>query len=152
MRLHWGFGVLTGVALVLGSLGFSDPASALDRYERQVLQQLRGAADELHDDGWRKSFDYFTDKIRRGRTETYTVTLEAKESYLIIAFCDTDCDDVDLRLHDRNGREVDEDVERDDFPVVRVETGSRQRYEVEAWIPGCYASRCTIGIGVFRQR
>ncbi|MBZ0217043.1 MAG: hypothetical protein K8F25_10855 [Fimbriimonadaceae bacterium] len=147
-----GIALITGLAFVAALAGFSTASFALDRYERQVVQQLRAAADELYDDGWRKSHDYFTDKIRRGHTESYRVTLDAKEDYLIVAFCDTDCDDVDLRLYDNRGKALDEDVERDDFPVVKVSTGAGARYEVEVWAPGCHARRCTIGIGVFYKR
>lgn len=152
MGIIRGFNILTGLVLVIGGVAFSSASFALDRYERQVISQLKSAAEELRDDGWRQDFDYFTDKIRRGRTESYKVTLDAKERYLIVAFCDTDCDDVDMRLYDNRGKQVDEDVERDDYPVVTVETGGSARYEVEVWAPGCHARRCTIGIGVYIQR
>ena len=152
MRSIRAFSVSAALAMIVSVTGISSPAHALDRYERQVLQQLRAASDELRSDGWRKSHDYFTDKIYRGRTESYKITLDAKERYMIVAFCDTDCDDVDMRLYDNRGKEIDDDVQTDDFPVVGVQTGSSARYEVEVWAPGCYARRCTIGIGVFYQR
>jgi len=152
MRLHRGLIAILGAAAIATVLGYSAPSFALDRYERQVLRQLRSAADELRGEGWRKSHDYYTDKIRRGRTEIYRLTLDAKERYLIVAFCDTDCDDVDLRLYNNGGKEIDVDVEGDDYPVVTVATGATERYQVEVSMPGCYARRCTIGIGVFYQR
>lgn len=143
--------LFAGAALATMLTSISGPTIAADRYERQVLNQLRDAERQLSKDGFRASHNYFTDKINRGRTDTYRVTLDGGSEYMIVSFCDTDCDDVDLHLYDMSGRLLDEDVEYDDYPIVTVSPKATTRYEVEISVPGCHARRCTVGIGVYAR-
>jgi hypothetical protein len=39
-------------------------------------------------------------------------------SYLILGACDGDCGDVDIRLYDENGTEIDSDTSNDAVPFV----------------------------------
>jgi hypothetical protein len=135
--------------LATGIMTLTAQTALADRYERQVIRQLREAERQLGREGFRATHDYFTDKIYIGRTDTYRVTLDGGREYMIVAFCDSDCDDVDLYLYDNNDNLIDEDVELDDFPLVSVSPKGTGRYQVEVAIPGCHAGRCTVGIGIY---
>ena len=57
--------------------------------------------------------------------------------------------DVDVRLYDAAGREVDKDVERDDDPAVAVEVTRSGKYAVRTSMASCTASPCRYGFGAF---
>ena len=146
---HQMFKKITGLLLATGILTLTAQTALADRYERQVIRQLREAERQLGREGFRATHDFFTDKIYNGRTDTYRITLEGGQEYMIVSFCDSDCDDVDLYLYNNNGDLIDEDVELDDYPIVSASPKGRSRYQVEIAIPGCNAGRCTVGIGIF---
>jgi hypothetical protein len=52
---------------------------------------------------------------------------------------------------DRSGREVDKDVELDDYPAVSVSPERDERYTVRAIMAACKAEPCRYGFGVFSR-
>ena len=77
--------------------------------------------------------------------------LDRGRAYVIVAVCDSDCKDVDLRLLDNRRREIDRDVERDDYPAVAVEPERTDRYTVRAIMAASSAAPCRYGFGVFAR-
>ncbi len=123
--------------------------SFADRWEQEVLDRLQQVERQFGRDGYRKTHDFFTAKIRPEQSESYSVTLDGGRDYTIVSVCDSDCDNVDLRLLDIDGGLIETDIELNEFPQIATSPSNTMRYQVEVVIPGCRESRCTIGIGIF---
>ena len=69
-------------------------------------------------------------------------------SYAILVVCDADCEDVDAYLY--LGSLIDEDIEPDNYPLIRHVAQFSTRYRIEVRMEECGAPRCTYNVGVFR--
>ena len=137
--------VLLGVALLAPAA-----AQAQDsRWERQVSDQLRRYGNVLSDKGYQLSHEIKTGSLGDDENEYFSLELDGGTSYALLGVCDEDCTDVDLRLFDADGNEVDSDVETDDYPVVEVRPGRSARYRVKVIMATCSTSPCFYGVGVF---
>ena len=114
-----------------------------------MLERLQRVERQFGRDGYRRTHDFFTDKVRPEETETYRVTLDGGRQYRIVSICDSDCNNVDLRILDIEGEILDIDIELNEFPEVETTPANTAQYQVGVSIPGCHESRCTIGIGIF---
>lgn len=121
------------------------------RWETQVQAQLTRASDLLADRGYALSHEVKTGTLRDHENESFTLELDEDRSYALLGVCDEDCSDIDLRLFDQDGDEVDADVATDDYPVVEVRPRERGRYRVKVVMATCSTSPCFYGIGVFAK-
>lgn len=133
------------------SYGLGLFSSSVDPFERQVRKQLSDAAQKLGKSGYELTHQIHTGDLKQNEDEDVTVQLDRGRSYVILGVCDADCKDVDLRLLNAGGREVDKDVERDDYPAVAVEVSRTERYTVRASMAACSAGPCRYGFGVFAR-
>jgi hypothetical protein len=141
----------TLIALLLGAAVLTPAAAQAQdsRWERQVNDQIRRYGDVLSDNGYELSHDMKTGSLADDENEYFTLELDAGSSYALLGVCDEDCTDVDLRLYDADGNEVDSDVEVDDYPVVEVRPRRTARYRVKVIMATCSTSPCFYGVGVF---
>lgn len=132
-----------GLALV-ASTGFRQ-----DPWARQVRDQLDAMRDQLNLSGFALTHSPFIGSLDDDETERLTVELQAGTEYYIIGACDTDCSDLDLRLFNRSGGKIDEDIEDDDYPVMHVTPARSGSYRVDATMATCSAEPCRYGVGVY---
>jgi hypothetical protein len=142
MRLRIPFLALLTVVTVV--TGFRQ-----DPWTRQVRRQLDAVRDEMNLGGFALTHDPFVGSLDEGEEEDLTVELDAGTEYYLIGACDEDCTDVDLALYAPSGGKLDEDVETDDFPVVRVKPARSGTYRVRASMASCSAEPCRYGVGVY---
>ena len=133
------------------SYGLGLFSSSIDRFERQVREQLAKAAQKLGRDGFVLTHQIHSGELGPNQEEDVAVELDRGRGYLIIGVCDNDCKDVDLRLLNASGREIDKDVERDDYPAVAIDVTETQTYTVRASMAACSAPPCRYGFGVFTR-
>jgi hypothetical protein len=133
------------------SFGLGLFSASVDRFERQVREQLAQAAQKLGKSGFELTHKIYTGELRQNQDENVSVELDRGRGYVIVGVCDNDCKDVDLRLFNAAGREVDKDVERDDYPAVAVDVNRTEKYTVRASMAACSASPCRYGFGVFAK-
>jgi hypothetical protein len=133
------------------SYGLGLFSASVDRFERQVREQLSTAAEKLGKSGFSLTHHIYTGELKHNEDENVTVELDRGRGYLIVGVCDNDCKDVDLRLYDAAGREVDQDVERDDYPAVAVDVNRSTKYTVRTNMASCSRSPCRYGFGVFAR-
>ncbi|HXF96177.1 MAG TPA: hypothetical protein VNI61_08770 [Gemmatimonadales bacterium] len=139
--------VLAGAALLAPGA-----AQAQDsRWERQVRYQLNRAGDLLSDKGYGLSHELRWGTLDDDASEYFTLELDAGRAYALLGVCDEDCTDLDLRLFDADGNEVDQDLETDDYPVVEVRPGRTAVYRVKVIMATCSTSPCFYGVGVFAK-
>ena len=113
---------------------------------RRLLQQYGQAVDSR---GYSMTHRIFTGSLDNGDSEFVEVNLDIGTLYQIMGACDNDCTDLDLVLYDPAGREIDSDLEVDDYPVVSVEPGHSSTYRIKVTMASCTAEPCRYGIGIF---
>jgi hypothetical protein len=126
-------------------------ATEQDEFERQVRTQLETAIGKLGQQGFELTHEIVTGAIKQGDTEDTVVELDRGSRYLIVGVCDNDCKDLDLQLLTRAGKQVDRDVERDDYPMVAVQPSADEKYIVRAIMAQCGQNPCRYGFGVFSK-
>jgi len=57
--------------------------------------------------------------------------LEAGRKYIALGACDSDCKDLNILIHDEDGRVVAKDVGSDDHPIVTMVAEHSGAYKVE---------------------
>ncbi|KPK79154.1 MAG: hypothetical protein AMS25_13660 [Gemmatimonas sp. SM23_52] len=124
-------------------------ARAQSQWEQQVLDQLRTAGDVLGPDGYTLRGDPHTGTLKNESSEDFSIALEGGVRYILVGVCDNDCTDVDLRLLDESGQEVDSDFEDDDVPMVEAAPARAARYTVHVHMAKCSTEPCFYGVGMF---
>jgi len=148
MAGQWRFG-LVGLVLLIGGMGVVQAQP--NPFLASVRQQLREAGRAAEREGYRLSHDPFTGKLRPRDAEFITITLRAGVNYIIVAVCDQDCRDMDLRLFDENRNLISEDVSPDDVPVVSVTPRRTATFRIQAIMSRCAAPECLYGVGAFAR-
>jgi len=144
IRRWVGIFVLCAVVMSLPAL------AAADRFTDQVKLQLAQAAVILGvGNDFTLTHDPVVDSVRRGGTDSFTLTLRPGKSYAIVGVCDQDCRDIDLRLYDENDNLIDSDMEVEDHPLITVSPRWTAKFRIEVIMSGCSVSSCYYGIGVF---
>jgi hypothetical protein len=120
-----------------------------DEWEEQVITLLQAGEGMIEGQGFVRTHEYQTGTLRRGGSEGVHVRLDAGVTYMLLGVCDTDCDDVDLRIFGPRGGLLDSDVALDDFPVVSVTPAVSGDYTVRVTMAECDTSLCYYAVGVY---
>lgn len=126
-------------------------AAGEDAFEKQVRQQIETAGGELAKQGFALTHQVFTGNLKTAEAEQVVFELDRGGTYVILGVCDNDCKDLDLKLVNAAGQQIDSDVEEDDAPVVAVSPASAERYTVQAIMANCGSNPCRYGLGVFKK-
>jgi hypothetical protein len=116
---------------------------------QDTIGQLFDKADEIYTEkgyagtGWERRGE-----LAQGKEQLIQVTLNGGTSYQLIGVCDTDCKNLDIQLLDANGKEVDKDIEDDDFPIVGVLASGT--YTARVTMTACEGS-CAFGVKAFAK-
>lgn len=116
---------------------------------QDTIGQLFDKADEIYTGkgyagtGWERR-----GTLEQGKELRIPVTLNGGASYQLIGVCDTSCKNMDIQLLDASGKEVDKDVEDDDFPIVGVEASGT--YTARVVMIACEGS-CGFGVKAFAK-
>lgn len=119
------------------------------RWEEQVIGFLEDGEAVLRREGYVRTHEYETGRLAQGAAETVRLRLEAGVTYMLTGACDTDCDDVDLRLYGPGGKLLDSDLADDDFPVLGVTPSVSGEYTVRVTMASCETSVCYYSLGVY---
>jgi len=115
---------------------------------RNDLVRRRGP---LLEQGYRPEGELLSGSVADDVTDTRTVDLEAGVQYAILAVCDEECFDIDLKISDSADSTLVEDVSPDDTPVLEFTAPVTGRYELDLIMFSCQASSCTWGGRIFRR-
>ncbi len=123
----------------------------LDPWVRQVHLQLWMYRVDL--DLTDLSHNIVTGSLDAGERETVMAELEGGSHYTLLAVCDNDCTDVDLRVKTRSGTTLDEDLELDDFPLCEISVAGEgtMMFEVEVIMVDCDVEPCRYAVAVFER-
>lgn len=117
---------------------------------QDILDTLTDKASELFKEKGFTPTGFKSDgSLAQGASKKVAVSLKGGDIYTIVGMCDGDCKDLNLRLIDSGGSEVDNDLEDDDFPVLAAkESGS---YTISVEMKGCGSSACRYRLVAYRQ-
>jgi hypothetical protein len=76
--------------------------------------------------------------------------LEAGADYLVMAFCDDACSDLDLVLLDPDGIGIESDIFPDDEPALSFTAPATGTFLVRVAMVSCTDDPCRFGLGMFR--
>jgi hypothetical protein len=99
--------------------------------------------------GYTRTHSTVCDKLRDDNYNYHSLTLDEGWEYKITAACDGDCSDIDLVIYDGNGNKIDEDIERDDNPVVSATPKWTGTFRIKVIMADCKTNPCGYGIAVF---
>jgi len=143
----------TAIALAaLAGLFLTTTAAAprqQDEWVAQVRRQLQQYGRAVESRGYSLSHQILTGSLDNGESEMVSVRLDIGTLYQIMGACDNDCSDLDLTLYDAAGREIDSDLQVDDYPVVSVEPSRTGNFRIKVTMARCTAEPCRYGIGIF---
>jgi hypothetical protein len=120
---------------------------ALDQYERGVfrrlgeMQEWLGLATPTHE-VWRGTLHHAA--YARG-----TLPVRGGARYTLVAVCDVDCTDLDLRVLDGGGSVLAQDVEPEAYASVEIVPARDGTLRVEPVMANCTASPCLYAVAVF---
>jgi hypothetical protein len=144
-----------GVGLWSKAAGSGNSASSNsggeDRWQADVRRYLTTAGATWTERGFAMSHEVFYGSLNDDASESLNIPLDAGTEYVLIGKCDNDCTDLDLTIYDADGKKLDEDVEEDDSPQVRLTPRSNARYRVKVAMPTCSANPCRYGVGVWAK-
>jgi hypothetical protein len=141
-----------GITLLIGAGLLAAPAQAQSDYENQVRFQLGIVQTFAESTGWEQTHDFEIGSLDAGETDSFTGDFREGWEYRIVSFCDEDCSDIDLYLHDEDGDEIDSDVSTNDVPIISCRPRRSEEYTIEVRMYECSSEPCYFGIGIFGRR
>lgn len=144
-------GALANVVVDFPETTPESTAESGNEWVAQVNAQLDGFR-EQRPAGYETAVGPLLEQLEPGDAADLVLDVRAGSSYLVLAVCDADCDDLDLVLFDSRGRQVAADLEPDDYPVVTFEATATGRMTVQVRMAACDADTCVYGIEVYARR
>ena len=120
-----------------------------DQWTKQVESQLAKWLERLGSKGYDIAAPVKTGSLKKGTSMEHMVRLTAGTAYALVGTCDNDCSDIDLRLYNSFGVEVQKDIEADDFPVVMLTPPRTGEYKLRIIMVQCTSEPCRYGFGVY---
>ena len=125
-------------------------AGAANRWRQQVYDQLEAFRREV-EEGFAPVGDPVVDLLEPRAETSFDLSLRGGAEYLIVGFCDEDCDDLDLHARYASGQSADADYEPDDYPVLRFQAPAKGSCRITVSMPGCSTSDCVFGVQVYAR-
>lgn len=122
------------------------------RWERQVQRYVRETTRKLSDQGFEQAGESRSGALNTRESTSFTVTLQAGDTYVVTGACDDDCKELDLALYAANGYEVDAAREAGNGPILRVTPRETMAYRVKVIMASCRMNPCSFGVAVFHTR
>jgi hypothetical protein len=140
---------LLSLAAVLAALTTTAAAAPQDQWTQQVRSMLQEAGRRFEEAGYEMTHRIYTGSLNDDESTTVELHLDVGKEYRILGACDADCSDLDFTLFDGAGREIDRDLELDDFPLVDVEVSRSGTFRLRVAMAACSVEPCRFGIGTF---
>ena len=119
-----------------------------DRWERQVRAQLERATASLGTRGAVRSFAPRVGTLDTDESESFTLTLQAGVSYVVVGTCDEDCERLGLVLSDLSSHDLAADRTSENAPVVRLTPRQTASYRLQVVMESCRVNPCRYGVAL----
>lgn len=121
------------------------------RFSQQASLQLVEIAETLGVATQEMSQKPYVESLWQDESSYFPLKLKEGKNYAILGVCDKDCEDIDLKLYDNNGKIIDYDTASDNTPLVTVTTEETQELKIKIEMSTCAVAPCYYGIGVFER-
>ncbi|HEX8392753.1 MAG TPA: hypothetical protein VF665_10395 [Longimicrobium sp.] len=147
---------LVAAAALAAALVVPREARAQSAAREDLARLLADAARAASRAGFRaepRVFDArgLTGMLPRGGSVVVDASLRAGAHYMVVAVCDGDCQDLDLRVGAPDGTRLDEDVSEDDVPVLEFTATQDGAYPLSVIMSDCRAEMCRFAVKVLAQ-
>jgi hypothetical protein len=123
-------------------VGPQQPDQPQVNYQQQLQVQLAEVGGYMAQEGFQPVGQPFMSGLAQGANQFVPVELHQGFDYRIVAVCDQDCSDIDLRLNDQNNNEVAADVAMDDRPIVQVTPRWTGPFQLNVVMATCTVAPC----------
>jgi hypothetical protein len=130
-------------------LGLSAATPQQDPWYAQVQTLLTADAEELASYDLTLSHRVMYGSLNDGGRSSFTAELTAGITYYILAECDEDCYDLDLKLYRYDWTLVVQDIGIDEYAVIRVTPNRTRTYRIQPVMASCERNPCRWGVGIF---
>jgi hypothetical protein len=140
--------------LLTSIIFFSFPATVIasdDEPVENVLEQLQMSAVVLGLDGFNPAEEPLVFMMDEDEKRSAHMKMIRGHHYTLVAVCDDDCDDVDIRLLAPNGKVVDVDDGDKEPAVIDGVIPSTGIYTVEIRLSDCNSDPCAVAAAPFRR-
>lgn len=120
----------------------TQPAQPQVNYQAQLQAQLAEVSGYMAQEGFQPVGTPFVSGLAQGASQAVPVELHQGFEYRIVAVCDQDCSDIDLRLNDQNNNEVAADIAMDDRPIVQVAPRWTGPFQLNVQMATCTVAPC----------
>jgi len=135
-----------------GGAGSGGAGSGGDQAYREQIEGLLATTGLIYTtQGYQRTHDPYIDSLVGSSSDSLNFTLQGGKDYVIVGVCDTDCEDLDLKLFDENDNEIDTDTATDDFPILRVVPKWTGRFDLKVVMASCKERYCYYGVGVYAK-
>ena len=141
---------LIDVATTTDSAAPSQPATPLDQAALGAVPVCSFLDPTFYCEGFGVEVGSATEYLDAGATSTYTLDLQIGD-HILTGRCDSDCNDIDLEVHDANGTLVVEDVDSDDAPTVRLSVTTPGQYRLTVSMYACSVEPCEFTVGILKK-
>lgn len=111
-------------------------------YQAILHTQLQQVTQQAGNEGFQVVGQPYMSGLAQAGEQAVPVELHAGYDYRIVAVCDRDCTDIDLRLFDENNIEVATDTAIDDQPVVQVAPIRTATFSLKVVMATCNVAPC----------
>jgi hypothetical protein len=120
-------------------------------YVDQVLAILDAVSEVAEGEGYVATGEDWVSSLRARGSEDQFVTLGTGADYAIIAVCDEDCSDIDLKIYGPSGRLVDEDTQTDASPLLRIDDAQKGEHRIEVSMYQCSTEPCYYAMALYKR-
>jgi hypothetical protein len=94
-----------------------------------------------------------TGALKKAASGKVTFSLLKGKDYLFLGACDDQCSDLNLKLYDTSGKQIDIDTDDDEIPILEVTPDKDSVYTVNVSMADCSeAAGCGYGVDLYRAR
>ena len=139
-----------GIAVLLLSLSGCD--AYISTRDHQALTEIAKytawvkARAEGSDESVREMGTVKTGQLAEGGEATVSLDITGAHRAVVIAACDNNCADLDLRVVTEDGRLIGLDDDEDDTPSIYIDEKKTNKLVLKIRMPSCSASSCSFAV------
>lgn len=92
----------------------------------------------------------FNGELAPGGTTRIETRIEEPGVYVFAGVCDAECRNLNLRLYSHDGALIEQDVARDENPIVHIEVLTPGSISIDVEMARCETSSCYYGVAIYR--
>lgn len=91
-------------------------------------------------------------RLDKSTSSTSTIQASTGKNYAVVAVCDADCSDIDIRVTDKYGDVVGEDVDNTDMALILFRANYSGTYTLKTTMYNCQTSYCMYRTKTYIER